>query len=316
METRSNHILVGAVTLFLLAAVIGFTVWIARVGNTDRKEYDIFFKQSVEGLSKGGLVTYAGVPSGEVSEIELWKDPGFVRVRISVKKKTPILQGTTASLQGSFTGPSSILLDGAVNGAPEIVEDGPGGKPVIPTKRAGLGALLNSAPQLLERLATLSERLTELLNDKNQKAFGSILANVDSLSGDLARSGPDIRATIAETRMTMKQASSAVDEIGKLAASTNTLVTEDGKPLLADLRQTVAQAQKSLATLDAAVGDARPGIQAFSNQTIPEVGQLVRDLRTMSESLGAVATKLDQGGATAILGPPPLPDYKPGRTNK
>ena len=32
--------------------------------------------------------------------------------------------------------------------------------------------------------------------------------------------------------------------------------------------------------------------------------------------LGSVAGKLDQGGAGAILGPPPLPDYKPGRSNK
>ncbi len=316
METRSNHILVGTVTLLLLATLIAFVVWIARIGNTDRKEYDIFFKQSVEGLSKGGLVTYAGVPSGEVKDIELWKDPGFVRVRIAVKKNTPILQGTTASLQGSFTGPSSVLLDGAVNGAPAISDDGPAGVPVIPTKRAGLGALLNSAPQLLERLATLTERLTEILNDKNQKAFGNILANVDTLSGELARGGPDMRAAIIETKVTVKKAGEAVDEIAKLAASTNTLVNEDGRPMIADLRKTIMQAEKSLATLDAAVGDARPGLQALSTQTVPEVGQLVRDLRSMSDSLGSVAQKLDQGGAGAILGPQPLPDYKPGKTGQ
>ena len=314
METRSNHILVGAVTLILLAILIGFMVWIARIGNVDRKEYDIFFKQSVEGLSKGGLVTYAGVPSGEVKEIALSKDPSFVRVRIAVKKNTPVLQGTTASLQGSFTGPSSVLLDGAIAGAPALSDKGPEGVPVIPTKRTGLGALLNSAPQLLERLATLTERLTEVLNDKNQKAFGNILANVDSLSGDLARGGPDLRIAIAETKVTVQKAGVAVDEIAKLAASTNTLVNEDGRPMIADLRKTITQAEKSLASLDGAINDARPGLQALSTQTVPEVGQLVRDLRAMSDSLGSVAQKLDQGGAGAILGPQPLPDYKPGKT--
>ena len=314
METRSNHILVGAVTLILLAILIGFMVWIARIGNVDRKEYDIFFKQSVEGLSKGGLVTYAGVPSGEVKEIALSKDPSFVRVRIAVKKNTPVLQGTTASLQGSFTGPSSILLDGAIAGAPALSDKGPEGVPVIPTKRTGLGALLNSAPQLLERLATLTERLTEVLNDKNQKAFGNILANVDSLSGDLARGGPDLRIAIAETKVTVQKAGVAVDEIAKLAASTNTLVNEDGRPMIADLRKTITQAEKSLASLDGAISDARPGLQALSTQTVPEVGQLIRDLRAMSDSLGSVAQKLDQGGAGAILGPQPLPDYKPGKT--
>jgi phospholipid/cholesterol/gamma-HCH transport system substrate-binding protein len=317
METRSNHILVGGITLALLVGLVAFLVWLAGLGNANSKQYDIFFQQSVEGLSKGGSVTYAGVPSGEVKLIELWRaNPGFVRVRIEVKEDTPILQGTTASLQGSFTGPSSILLDGAVKGAPPIEDKGPGGAPVIPTKRAGLGALLSNAPQLLERISTLTERLTELLNDKNQKSFAGILANVDTLSGDLARSGPELRATISETRNTMKQAGGAIDQIGKLAGSTTALVDNEGKPLMAELRASAQQAQKSLANLDAAIGDVRPGLQALSGQTIPEVGQLVRDLRVMSESLGSVATKLDQGGAGALLGAPALPDYKPGRNDK
>ena len=47
METRSNHVLVGAVVLILLAMLALFTIWIARLGGTSEKEYDIFFRQSV-----------------------------------------------------------------------------------------------------------------------------------------------------------------------------------------------------------------------------------------------------------------------------
>jgi len=77
------------------------------------------------------------------------------------------------------------------------------------------------------------------------------------------------------------------------------------------LRRTVASAQSSMASLDAAIGDARPGLQAFSKQTMPEIGQLVRDLRDMSEALSGVATKLDRGGAGSLIGAPKLPTYKP-----
>jgi len=312
METRSNHILVGSVTLALLALVVGFTIWIAGLAGGAMKDYDIFFKQSVEGLAKGSSVSFNGVPLGQVSEIVVWKpNPEFVRVRISVKADTPILQGTTASLQASFTGPSSLLLDGAVKDAPEITEPGPAGVPVIPTKRTGLGALLSNAPQLVERLSTLTERLTELLNDKNQKAFGNILANVDVVTGQLARSSPDMRATIAEARMAVQQAGDAAKQISLLVGNTNTLVNDEGKPMVAELRKTAAQAQKSLANLDAAINDVRPGLQAISAQTVPEVGQLVKDVRVMSDALTAVATKIDQGGAGALLGTPALPDYKP-----
>jgi phospholipid/cholesterol/gamma-HCH transport system substrate-binding protein len=319
METRSNHIFVGGVVLALLAGLVAFTIWLAGLGGGATKEYDIFFKQSVEGLSRGGSVSFSGVPSGTIKAIELWKpNPEFVRVRIAVNEEIPVLVGTTASIQGSFTGASSLLLDGAVHGAPPITEPGPGPAhvPVIPTQRSGLGALLNSAPQLLERLSGLTERLTEILNDRNQKSFGNILANTDRLTGSLAHSGPDIQAAIAQSKITLKQAGDAVAAISQLASSTNSLVNEEGRPMVADLRRTVTSAQKSLASLDMVLTEARPGIHALSNDTLPEVTQLIRELRTMSDSLGSVAAKLDQGGAGALLGGSSLPDYKPGRGAK
>jgi phospholipid/cholesterol/gamma-HCH transport system substrate-binding protein len=63
-------------------------------------------------------------------------------------------------------------------------------------------------------------------------------------------------------------------------------------------------------TLDSAIGDARPGLQSFSKQTIPEMGQLIHDLREMAASLSSVAEKIDRGGAGSIVGSPKLPDYK------
>jgi phospholipid/cholesterol/gamma-HCH transport system substrate-binding protein len=106
METRSNHVLVGAVVLILLAVLALFTVWLARVNTTSEKEYDIFFKQAVDGLNKGSQVAFSGVPAGQVKEIGLFKpDPSLVRVRIAVNSDVPVLQGTTATIQGvGFTG--------------------------------------------------------------------------------------------------------------------------------------------------------------------------------------------------------------------
>ena len=308
METRSNQVLVGSVVLTLLVAIALFLVWLSGVSGSSTKTYDIFFKQSVEGLAKGATVTFSGVPSGQITAIELWKDnPEFKRVRVELKNDTPILQGTTATILGSFTGPSSVVLDGAIKGAPPITDPGPAGVPVIPTKRGGLGALLSSAPQLLERISTLTERLTEVLSDKNQKSLTGILNNVDRLSGNLADRGPEIAATIAETRLTLKQAGIAAEKIGNLAQ------TVDGQagPLIGDMRGAIAAANRSMNTLDATLKDAQPGVQAFSKQTLPEVGQLVRDLRVMAESLTAVAGRIDQGGAGSIIGSPRLPDYKP-----
>jgi len=316
METRSNHILVGSVVLALIAATLIFIVWIARLSGGDAQEFDVFFKQSVDGLAKGSSVTFSGVPVGQIKEIVLMPDqPEFVRVRISVNGDTPILQGTTATIAGvGFTGVSQINLDGAIKGQPPIAcpDDDrsaqcPYGVPVIPTKPGALGELLNSAPQLMERLSTLTERLGELLNYRNQKSLANILANLERLSGSLADGAPEMKSVLADTRVAVRQAGDAAEQIGQLAATTN----GELQPIAADLRKTVQSAQRSMDALEGAVNDARPGLKAFSTQTIPEVSQLVRDLTDMSEALTGVANKLDRGGAGAVLGGNKLPDYKP-----
>jgi phospholipid/cholesterol/gamma-HCH transport system substrate-binding protein len=318
METRSNHVLVGAVVLILLAVLALFTVWIARLGGSTQREYDIFFKQSVDGLARGSQVTYSGVPSGQVKSIQLWRnDPQFVRVRIEVSEDTPILQGTAATIQGSFTGTSTVSLDGARKGAPAIVcpendtaSRCPYGVPVIPTRTGGLGAILNSAPQLLERLSTLTERLTGLLTDRNQASIAGILENTNRLTDALADRGPEIAATLAQTRIAIQQAGTASAQIGELAATTNGILADDVRPTIVNLNETIRSARQSTDTLNAAVQDARPGLQTFSKRTVPEINQLVLDLRQMSAALASVAEKVDRQGAGSLIGQQKLPDYK------
>lgn len=325
METKSNHVLVGAVVLILLAVLALFLVWLARINGTSEKQYDIFFKEAVDGVNKGSPVAFAGVPSGQVEEIGLYKpNPELVRVRIAVDQDVPVLQGTTATIQGiGFTGVSQIQLDGAVKGAPPITcpevhpeTDCPLGVPVIPTKQGGLGAILSSAPQLLERLTTLTERLTELLSDKNQASIAGILENTNRLTDALADRGPEIAATLAETRVAIQKAGDAAKQIGDLAETSNAMLKEDVRPAMGNLDKAIESAQHSMDTLDAAISDARPGLQTFSNQTIPEINQLVHDLRQMSEALNSVAQKVDQNGAGSLLGPQKLPDYEPKDSRK
>lgn len=313
MENRSNSLLVGSVTLTLIMALAAFTIWLANSGSSNRVEFDIFFKQSVEGLNRGSSVLYNGVQAGQVTEIALWQpDPQFVRVRIEVDEGAPVRQGTTASLQGvGFTGVSQIQLDGAVAGAPALPANGPAGRPVIPTKRAGLGELLNSAPMLLQRLSTLTERLTELTNDRNQESFANILDNLESTTGTLARNGPQLEAAIAEARSTLQQTAAAAEGVAHLTNSAGALIDEQGRPMVTDLRRTVAAAEQSIVALEAVLRQAQPGIQSFSQHTIPEANALLRDLRRSANTLSNVADRLDQQGAGGLIAPR-LPDYEPG----
>ena len=312
METRANHVWVGAITLVLLTLLAAFVMWIARLSEGNQTRYDIFFKQSVDGLSKGSSVTFSGVPVGQVKEIELWKrDPGFVRVRIAVDEGVPILIGTTATMQGSFTGVSNVQLEGATRGAPPIAEKGPEGVPVIPTKRGGLGELLNSAPVLLDRLATLTERLTMLTSDKNQKSIENILANTDRLTGTLADASPEVQRTLSELQGTLAQAKLTLATFEKLGNSADQLVNSDGQSLIKQLRGTLKSAQGAADELQATLKDARPAASQLNETTLPAAEAAIRDLRATTRALRDLTEKLNDEGAGALVGGTKLPDYKP-----
>jgi phospholipid/cholesterol/gamma-HCH transport system substrate-binding protein len=315
METRANHLWVGAVTLALLAGLAAFIVWIARLGQGDQSEYDIFYAQSVSGLANGSQVSFAGVPVGQVTEIALAKgDPEFVRVRIKVKDDVPILVGTEATIEASFTGVSTILLNGARKGAPAITCDTtacPEGRPVIPPGRGGFGAIVANAPLLLERLATLTEQLNTLLGPENQQEISGIIRNTNRLTGGLADATPALVANLEQFETTLTEFNETLDAVEKLTLTTDELVRTEGSPLAEELRGTLSSANDALAALAATLEDTRPAARQLRTSTLPNAEATLQDLRATSRALRAVTEKLESEGAGALVGGKSLPDYKP-----
>ena len=315
METRSNYVMVGAVTVALLAGTLLFIVWIAGLSSKATKCYDIYFAEGVGGLNKGSNVSFSGVPVGQVNKISLLPNrPEFVWVRIDVDDQTPVLQGTSAQIHGvGFTGVSEIQLTGAERGRSAIQQVGPQGCPVIPSSSGGISALLNSAPKLIDRIQRLTERLTELLSDKNQNSIADILENIDHTSKVLADRAPQMADAMTQIQVAAHNAGLAANNVAALANNTNQMITEQGKPAVENLNKTIISARQAADNLNGMITDARPGVQNFTKETLPEANKLVRDLRQLSSSLEAVTNRVNHQGIGGALGPEKLPDYNPGK---
>ncbi len=315
METRANHVWVGVVTLILLAALAAFFVVLAGWGERDRKEYDILFQQSVGGLATGSAVSFAGVPVGQVTEIALRpNDPEYVRVRIRVEDDVPVLVGTVASISFSFTGLSTLNLDGAVRGAPPIscdTTDCPEGVPIIPTQEGAIDEILSSAPILLERLATLTERLTRVLDDENQSSIRGILQNTDRMSRELANAAPQIQVTLTELQGTLAQSTETLEAFENTLETTDQLLENDGVSLAAELRATLQSARSAADSLDATLQNVEPMTQQLASDTLPEAEATLRELRETSAALRGITESIENEGAGSLFGGRALPEYEP-----
>lgn len=313
METRANYVWVGVVTLLLLAAVAAFFIWLARLSENNQKEYDIFFEQSVAGLAKGSEVSYSGVPVGQVADIDLWQAQ-FVKVRIRIASDTPILQGTTASVSSSFTGVSTISLNGGPRGNRAITcttSACPEGVPVIPPRASGLGEILASAPLLLERLATLTDRLTRVLSDDNQESIRGILANTSEISASLAQTSPEIGNTLRELQGTLQQSQRTLGAFETTLNSTNDVINGEGRSIADELRQTLDQAGSAAQALEATLNSSQPVISELSETTLPAADATLQDLRRTSAALRAITERIETDGAGSLVRGAQLPDYKP-----
>lgn len=314
METRANHLWVGAVTLGLLATLAAFIVWLARLDQRSQREYDIFYAQSVSGLANGSQVTFAGVPVGQVTQISLSRDdPQFVRVRIAVQQDVPILVGTQATIQATFTGVSSILLDGARKNAPRISCETtacPEGRPVIPAGRGGFGEIVANAPLLLERLSTLTEQLNQVLGPENQQELAAILRNTNKVSAELAVAAPELTANLRDFRTTMKEFNEALNAVEKVALTSDALISNEGRPAVRELAETLKSANLALASLSAILDDTRPAARQLREGTLPAAEATLQDLRATSRALRSVTEKLEAEGVGALVQGKSLPTYK------
>src|SRR5207253_5513170 len=142
-------------------------------------------------------------------------------------------------------GTSQTPRPAAAGGHPPIEQVGPQGWPVIPATSGGISALRNNAPELIDRIQRLTERLTELLSDKNQNSISDILENIDVTTQQLRAHAPELGQTIAEIKIASHNAGLAANNVAALADNANRLVNEQGRPAVENLNKTIVSARRS-----------------------------------------------------------------------
>ena len=288
METRANHLLIGSFVLIVIGIAFGFLIWLAKV-DIDREfvQYHVYFEESVAGLSVGGDVRFNGIPVGTVSEIRIApNDPSRVQVLIEVAVGTPVRADTEATLAfKGITGVSFVQLSG---GSPEksiLKAEREGEIPVIASTPSAFHELFSGAPELIDRVIVVVDRLAEIVNKNNQENFANILDNIDGITTEVNKSMPEFRHILENADGITTKLDERMPEVGRI------LVNVD--EITADLRMASKDFGQLIKRLDALAVNANTTV-TVARETMTTADDLLRtDVKKLIKNVDTLAVSAD-----------------------
>lgn len=301
MESKVNFAVVGLFVLILGAALIGGVLWLSSGKYYGRSyvTYQTNMTESVAGLNLNAPVKYRGVDVGLVRRIAL--NPANVeevQLTLAVEQGTPIKTDTVAILQTQgLTGIAYVELTAGSKTAP-LLEARPGEEhAIIPAGPSLLTRLDTSVTRLLASLTRATDNFNALLSEDNRRAISKSLADVEILARTLAARSGSIDAGIANAARTMENTARFTDDLPRLVQR-----IEKSADAFDKMADAVARAGASASgTLEATRG----GVQQFAGEGLPEVRQLVAELRELTGALRRVGTELERNPSLLVFGRPP-----------
>jgi len=294
METRAHYVAVGAFVLLMITVAFVAVLWLARAQlTTQYATYDIYFTGPVSGLREGAVVEYNGVPAGRVKEIRI--DPSNVeqiRVTVEIETNVVIKQDAAANLETNIlSGVSYVQIAGGTQDAPILAAERGSRYPVIRSRRSRLASVTARLPQIMAKLDETVDHLNELLGENNRRAIGETLANLRTLSADLAA---DAKPALLAATSLLRNLDQSYSEPGGLREGLTGGIADFDK-LAKSLNENSHQLQQALQ-------DARPGVRTFSQRTLADVGELVAEARQLISGVSRLVAGLDRDPSRVLFG--------------
>jgi phospholipid/cholesterol/gamma-HCH transport system substrate-binding protein len=297
MGKRLNNALVGVFVIALGLVWMGVTLWLA-LGDytTHYTTYRVYLDESVSGLYLDAPVKYRGVDVGKVTGIALNPDvPDQVELTLDVVSTTPIREDTLAELavQG-LTGIAFVDLKGGSLESPVLTAKEGEEYPVIKSAPSFFERLDMSGTELMGNLNVLISNLAKLLDAEGRQTLRQIIANIDAVTGTLA-------ARRAEFAGMVENGARLMDTGAKAAARAEPLIAqlEATAQSFEDMAERVADASENLNRYVVGSGGS---VEQFSRQTLPELGSLVGELRTLTDTLKGVGEQLEEDPRALLYG--------------
>jgi phospholipid/cholesterol/gamma-HCH transport system substrate-binding protein len=272
MNSRREQVWVGLFVLVAAALLIGTVLSVAgafRRGNIPHRAYFKF----AGGLEPGAAVRFGGMKAGSVQAVRVDPDDSTrIEVDFNVARDIPLKADSVAKIASlSALGDNYVELTA---GTRQAAAAAPGSvvRSTESTSFSDIGDMVGELkPMLQQVLQNINQRLNELqvtmarandlLSDRNRSNLSAALGNANSM---LADSRPKVSATLTNVQIASAQL----------------------RPLLDDLKKTMAQANDALGHIDAVVLENRQDLRS-------SVAELRQTLLTASSVMDRLERTLD-----------------------
>jgi phospholipid/cholesterol/gamma-HCH transport system substrate-binding protein len=261
MNFRASNLMIGALTLALIAASFGAWLGYQKLaGIKQRVPFRVVFEGSASGLRKGGSVNFAGIRVGEVVSLKL-DNPRRVVALTMIDNTTPLRNDTLVGLEfQGLTGIAAIsFTGGTVDGPPPPLDrDG------IPVLTADPDELLNTQEKIRVALRNVDKVIAD-----NEDAIKDTLRNFETFTTSLSSSGERITSIVS-------------------AAESGVIAVDDGFSKTQDFLKSLGSDTYGGDLLPTIVS-LRELIESFDKKS----GALITDTRKMLNDLSASINKSD-----------------------
>lgn len=308
METRASYLLVGAFMLALMAAAVGFVIWVTGTKVEKTEIYHMLFKGSVTGLQVGGQVRFRGIPVGEITSLNIIEDrtdpkePIKIDIVAKIRADTPIRKNTRAVVESlGLAGAAFVQLKSEpVTGPnPRIVRNSKNQELIIKTKPSQLAMVFQTAPDMVAAITLLASRGALLLDNENLTNIKETVKNLRTLTVALISDAQRIQTLIGKGGDLLDTTRTTMAKGGELLDMTRATVVKGGD-LLDTTQATVVKGGNLLDTTQATVAKAGKLIDNV-NPVIVKTLAMIKTATPTIAKIGAAAKNIS-GAATSIQG--------------
>ena len=301
MEGRVNYLLVGIFVALFLAGIFSFAFWLMKYSDYEKMDhYVVYFDESVAGLSKDASVKYMGVDAGIVEDIKVHpKNTQLVAVYLKINHDIKIKENMQATLKFyGMTGLAYVEIFGDNPDAP-LLESKAGEIPIIKSSPSIFAKLDDTLADLANKLSLASQKIENLLSEKNIQNVENTLENISAVTGELKTNKTDISNLIKRGIELEEKASLVLQKIEQITVSLD--VGKDIQKTLKEFKTASSQMKTLMHNINKSVKRGDYNLKEITQPTLQRLSIMIDEISDLSAKVEELAEQIEESPSDLLF---------------